>query len=442
PLRSRLGLRPCGLKSAAQSEPRPEGRGQLVYAQLTQRSSMLGPSLPLRVLILVRFSLLAVCGVTRADTSAEKGGHVEDRTRPAAIMIGRYVAPDGSLQPGAIIEISRGKISGVAAGSEYENTTEAVRFENAVACPGLIDARSSIGVGGNSGEEAFAIDPGASAVDALDRRHRDFQAALRAGVTTAVLLPTENNLVSGAAAVVKTAAVAGDGVLRRDGPLVFSLSSHVWEYDRAPTSRIGSLAMLRDALEDAKAGRGGERMRAFVGGALDGLVACESPMDASAALRTFGAYEGRIAIIQTGETQEIADELATAKRAIVVGPYEFDMPQRVLGAAGALDAAGVVVAFAGDMPRHHVDSLRVTAALAVRYGMDPAAARRAMTGAAAEAAGVANRIGSIAPGRDADLVIFSDDPLRLDARVLAVYVDGVRVYEAGRAGVAFRGDGP
>ena len=388
------------------------------------------------------FSLLAVCGVTRADTSADKSGHVEDRTRPAAIIVGRYVAPDGSLQPGAIIEISKGKISGVAAGSEYENATEAVRFENAVACPGLIDARSSIGVGGNSGEEAFAIDPGASAVDALDRRHRDFQAALRAGVTTAVLLPAENNLVSGAAVVVKTAAVAGDGVLRWDGPLVFSQSSRVWEYDRAPTSRIGSLAMLREALEDAKAGRGDDRMRAFVGGALGGLVVCDSPMDVSAALRTFGAYDGRIAIIQTGETQEITEELAAAKRAIVVGPYEFDMPQRVLGAAGALSVAGVAVAFAGDIPRHNVDSLRVTGALAVRYGMDPAAARRAMTGAAAETAGVADRIGSIAPGRDADLVIFSDDPLRLDARVLAVYVDGVRVYETGREGAAFRGDKP
>lgn len=65
--------------------------------------------------------------------------------------------------------------------------------------------------------------------------------------------------------------------------------------------------------------------------------------------------------------------------------------------------------------------------------MDPAAARRAITSVAAKAAGVASRVGTIEPGRDADLVVFSDDPLRLDARVLAVYVDGVRVHAAGKA---------
>jgi imidazolonepropionase-like amidohydrolase len=51
-----------------------------------------------------------------------------------------------------------------------------------------------------------------------------------------------------------------------------------------------------------------------------------------------------------------------------------------------------------------------------------------MTSQAAEVAGVADRVGAIRPGADADLVVFSDDPLRLDSRVLEVYVDGVRVF--------------
>jgi imidazolonepropionase-like amidohydrolase len=62
--------------------------------------------------------------------------------------------------------------------------------------------------------------------------------------------------------------------------------------------------------------------------------------------------------------------------------------------------------------------------------MQPAAARRAITIAPAQTAGVADSIGSIVPGRDGDLVIFSNDPLRLDAKVLEVYVKGIRVYAA------------
>ena len=86
------------------------------------------------------------------------------------------------------------------------------------------------------------------------------------------------------------------------------------------------------------------------------------------------------------------------------------------------------VVFAGGSPGQGYDSLRLSAALAVRYGMDPADARLAITSRAAELAGVGDRVGSLRPGYDADLVVFSDDPLRLDARILEVYVSGVRVF--------------
>ncbi len=72
--------------------------------------------------------------------------------------------------------------------------------------------------------------------------------------------------------------------------------------------------------------------------------------------------------------------------------------------------------------------------------MDPAKARQAMTSTAAAVAGVADRVGAIRPGLDADIVVFSDDPLRLDARVLEVYIDGVRVYDASQDSITSRGE--
>jgi imidazolonepropionase-like amidohydrolase len=102
----------------------------------------------------------------------------------------------------------------------------------------------------------------------------------------------------------------------------------------------------------------------------------------------------------------------------------------VLLGAAALANAGIDVAFRGGFPESASEALRLTASLAVRHGMDPGAARRAMTSAPAAVAGVADRIGAIAPSKDADIVVFSDDPLRMDAKVLEVYVQGVRVYVA------------
>ncbi len=362
--------------------------------------------------------------------------------RPSVIVAGRYVAPDGTLQANVAIVLVDGKIQSVAPAERYAGAKDIVRHSDGVVCPGLIDLRSSIGAHGKAVEQALAVDPAASAIDSLDRDHRDFRSAVRAGITTAVLTPAKNNLISGSAAVVKTAGLDGPGlVLRDDGPLMLALGPSVWQYDRAPTSRIGSLAMLRDTLDLARKGGGHERIAAFVHGKLNGIVACDEPMDVSAAVRSLSDIAGSISIAHTGDAHELTAEIAGSGRNVVIGPYSLDMSRRTLSGAAAFASAGVPVAFAAAMPEHAGDALRITAALAVRHGLDPAEARRAMTATAAVVAGVGDRVGAVRAGLDADLVVFSDDPLRLDSRVLEVYVDGGRVYAAGADGESLAGGG-
>jgi len=346
---------------------------------------------------------------------------------PSAIVAGRYVAPDGTLKPNAAILLSDGKITAVKAAGEIGDGDGVVHYPDAVVSPGLIDLRSSIGSHGQTSESIRAIDPDVNAIDAIDWHHRDFEAAVTAGVTTAMISPACVNLVAGATAVVKTDA-SNPTLLRREGALVLSLGPSVWRYDREPTSRLGALMMLRDAVDAARRAEGPRRLVAMVKGGMDSIVSCDDAMDVSAALHVFSDAAGPNAIIYTGDEHDLADELTGRGTAIVVGPYAFDSRPRVLAFAGALSDRGVPVALAGQMPERGRDSLRMTAALAVRYGMDPAAARNAITAVAARVAGVAQRVGTIEPGKDADFAVFSDDPLRLDARVLAVYVDGVRVY--------------
>jgi len=346
---------------------------------------------------------------------------------PSAIVAGRYVTPAGTLESGVAIVCSDGKISAIRSADEVTGMDGVVRYPGAVVSPGLIDLRSSLGSYGQNQESVRAIDPDVNALDAIDWHHRDFAAAMEAGVTTVMVAPAPTNLVSGAAAVVKTDA-SNPTVLRGEAALVLSFGPSVWRYDREPTSRSGAMVMLRDALEAARRGQGNKRLAAMIKGGMDSIVSCDEAMDVDAALRLFADIAGPNAIVYTGDELDLADELSGRGTSMVVGPYAFDSPPRILGLAGALSRRGIDVALAGEMPVFGRDSLRITAALAARYGMEPAAARLAITAVPAKVAGVARRVGSLEPGKDADFVVFSGDPLRLDSRVLAVYINGVRVY--------------
>jgi len=216
-------------------------------------------------------------------------------------------------------------------------------------------------------------------------------------------------------------------VLRDDGPLVFALGADVYQPDREPTSRMGAAAMLRRVMAEAIAGRGHQRLQAFTQGSLDAMVVCQLPQDVAVAADALRGEHRLITFVHTSDVADLSFEMSGAK-AVVVGPLTFDMSSKSLAAAGHWSKAGLTVALAGQSPRYSYDSLRISAALAVRHGMSPDKARQAITSVPAEIAGVADRVGSLTPGRLGDVVVFSDDPLRLDAKILAVYVGGRRLY--------------
>lgn len=349
--------------------------------------------------------------------------------KPIAILAGQYVAPDGSLQPGAAIVLSSGKIKAIRSTKLFKNLPGVIDRSDAVICPGLIDVRSTMGVYQNNIETAYAIDPSTSMIDAIDWHHPDLASALQAGITTAMIVPSDANIVSGASAVVKTALYRNKPIiLDREGPLMFAVGRSVNLFDRAPTSQIGALSMLRNTLDRAKSGQGHERLQSFVRGGKNAMVVCGNEMDVSAALKTMKNLGRAVSIAYTGDVHQLANEISKTDRSVVMGPFAFSMSSRTLSIASTFDEAGIPVVFAGGTPAQSADGLRTTAALAVRYGMNPDKARLAITMLAAKVAGVDHRVGSIKPGLDADLVVFSGDPLRLDSRVLEVYIQGERVY--------------
>jgi imidazolonepropionase-like amidohydrolase len=358
--------------------------------------------------------------------------HAQDRT----ILVGTVLKPDGTLAPNSAVVLVAGKVNAVLPADQVKpDAKDTVRrydaYPGAVISPGLIDLRSAAGALGQTAEHLHPVDPALSASEAIDAASPFFRDALEAGITAVMVTPAENNIVGGAAATVRTWSPAGGAsTLRTDGPMTFNLGTSVLDVNQGPTSRSGALAMLRDALAVAKKDTSPDnRLARVLKKETDALVACEGAEDVDAAARTFGEYALTPNLVLDTSALEAVDDLAGSSLTVVLGPLTFSSSLKELSAPARLQKANLDVAFAGRTPLVAPVGLRVTAALAVRYGLDPARARRAMTSASAKVAGVADRVGSLEPGKDADIAIFSADPLRLDARVLEVYVQGTRAYE-------------
>ncbi len=341
------------------------------------------------------------------------------------------VGPDGSLMKDVTVVIADGRIERVVQGPAEVKADQNYHFESGVICPGLIDLASTLDVAGASGRQQTAIEPDVSVVEALDAYSPALLEANRCGVTSAMITPPSAGFISGACATVRTAAPQGvERIIRADGPLAITLGSSSWDPELGLSSRAGVLQDLREELRSARSAGGTSRLARAARGEVDVIVDAETAEDVDAAVQLLGQYGITPTIRHNADLVEIGDELAESGGVVVVGPYTFSSDVRLLSGPAIAGKAGCEVAFRGGLPFLEADALRVSAALAVRYGLDPAAARRGLTINAARAAGLGNRVGALTPGSDADIVVFSDDPLRLDARVIEVWVGGKRVHRA------------
>ena len=170
---------------------------------------------------------------------------------------------------------------------------------------------------------------------------------------------------------------------------------------------------------------------------------CHRADDIATALRLAAEFGYDLVIDHGTEGYLIADKIAAAGVPVVTGPLitarsKVELRNRTMANPGLLAAAGVTVAIATDHPVVPVHLLIVQAALAVREGLDRDTALRAVTITPARIMRVADRIGSLAPGKDADVAVWSGDPLDVMSRVEAAYIGGREVYRydyAARSGV-------
>jgi imidazolonepropionase-like amidohydrolase len=155
--------------------------------------------------------------------------------------------------------------------------------------------------------------------------------------------------------------------------------------------------------------------------------------DIMTAVRIAGEFGVKLVIEHCTEGFKIADELARKNIPAIVGPTltnraKVELQHRTHENAGILSRAGVKVAIMTDHPVIPVNYLSLSSALAVKAGMDETEALKAITINAAQIIGLADRIGSIETGKDADLIILDGHPLEIKTRVEQVIIDGIPAF--------------
>jgi imidazolonepropionase-like amidohydrolase len=195
--------------------------------------------------------------------------------------------------------------------------------------------------------------------------------------------------------------------------------------NREPTSYAGALEML-EKLFDKPVGA----IESAASGKLPVLFEASSREDVQRVLAfakkhsLTGAIHGAIWI------GELAEDVKKSKLAAIVPVMPVGVDRRALKSVLALAKSEVPFGFGLDSPWNHASELRFDAALCVREGLAPQTAWSALTENAARIAGVGASVGRIERGLDADVVLWSGDPLDLQSRIDAVYVDGARVFAA------------
>lgn len=317
-----------------------------------------------------------------------------------------------------VVKVENGKVTYAGEAKGAGQLGPDVIVHEGWASAGLIACRTTSGTGGEILEGKRALTADARAADVVQLDHADFARARAAGITTMVVALSPANVVSGSTAVVKT---DGHTRLSREAHLQLGLSSAALRNNRFPTSYAAAIGLIEAELE-----RPSGVWERVVSGELPVLIDADARDEVQRALALSAKHKLKGALSRASLAGELAAEVRKSGLAVIVGPFGLGAEQRVLDSVTALARERVPLGFGLDAPEVAEGGLRLSAALCIRAGLDPTVAWEGLTTTAAGIAGVGTRVGKLAPGFDADIVLWSGDPLDLTAKVEAVFIGGVR----------------
>lgn len=386
------------------------------------------------------------------------------------IINGTVHTMDGLTIPGGYVAIRGDKIAQVGPMEECPQNWEGQVFDahGGHIQPGFIDAHchlgmfgDGVGVEGDDGNEATdPCTPHLRAVDAVNPLDRCFQEAREAGVTTVLTGPGSANPISGQFAALKTNGKWVDAmVLKAPAAMKMALGENPKltynERHETPSTRMATAAIIRENLAKAveyreKLERAAqdededkpdydaklEALLPVIRGELPVQIHAHRADDIATGIRICKEFGLKYVIVHGTEGHLIPELLAQEGAGVITGPCLGDRskPELVnmtIETPAILQRFGVKTAVCTDHPETPIQYLPLCAAMAIRGGMDPESALACITINAAQLAGIDYRVGSLTPGKDADVVVTSAHPLNWLSRVRLIIMDGKIIKNTG-----------
>lgn len=380
----------------------------------------------------------------------------------AQVFRGATVIPiSGDVIPNGVLVIENGQISAVGQAGEVDIPSNAhiVDVSGKVIMPGLVDSHSHIGEG-DGGDRSAALHPDVRILDAIDPNSDTFKKALAGGITTVNVMPGSGHLMSGRTVYLKLReSDTIEGMLFVDDPkegiaggLKMANGTNPLGDGPFPGTRAKSAAMVRELFIKAQEYR---RKVEEADGDPDKMPERDLGMetlvevlegkrivhnhthrhdDILTAIRLSKEFGYRLVLHHVSEAWKVEDEIAEA--GVPCSIIVLDSPGGKLEAVDIKYKNGAVLEDAGVSVGYHTDAsitdtrlfLR-SAAFGVRAGMSREAALKAVTIENAKMLDVQDRVGTLEPGKDADFIILSGDPLSTYTHVEETWIEGVKRFD-------------
>lgn len=378
-----------------------------------------------------------------------------------------FTATGEMLEQGSIL-IAEGKIKAIGTDLTVPAEADVIDAQGRLVMPGLIDAHTHMGImelvigyaGYDNNEMDDPISPQLRGIDCVNPETRSFFDARKTGITTCVTGPGSQNIIGGTHVALKTAGYRVDDMVVKN-PVAMKCAfgenpkNSYGRKGRSPVTRMAQVAMFRETLfrareyMEAKELANGQlsemppfdlKMEALIP-----VLKGEVPFKAHAhraddmlnALRIAKEFNVKLIFNHATAGHLIANKIAAAGIPCVLGPSfsdggKFEMKDVTFRTYGILNKAGVKIAIQTDAPITPTMNLPLMAAMAVRAGLDEVEALKALTINAAEIYGIDDRVGSLAVGKDADILISEVSPLEFNAKAWKVLINGQVVHSADR----------
>ncbi len=359
----------------------------------------------------------------------------------------------------ADILVENGKIKAIEKNLAVASDDEVIDATGKNIYPGFVEAHCHIGLAGKWGQGRTSSDINESndplcahlrAIDAIDPFDKNFELARNAGITTVCTGPGSLNVIGGTFAAIKTVGKRVDDMaVKKEVALKCAFGENVTNgYSKKSVSvRMTTAALLRDILSKARryqkaidASEGDESKYPAFDSKLNALLPVmrgEMPIKAHAhqandiftAIRIAEEFGVKLTLEHVTDGHLIVDELAKANYPVAVGPTmmgaaKVEVRNKSWQTPVELSKAGCHVSLITDSPVISQENLPLCAGFAIKAGMDSFEALKAVTIYPAEHIGIANRVGSIEVGKDADFVICEGSPFEISTVIEKVIIDG------------------